>query len=49
LKEIYAEADETRLMKWRAKMPDALKMERDEIDENDWVQSEVAIEALIIS
>jgi uncharacterized protein (TIGR00255 family) len=44
LKEIYAEADETELMKMAVKMPDALKVERDEIDENDWVQIQAAIE-----
>jgi predicted RNA-binding protein YlqC (UPF0109 family) len=31
-------------MKMAVKMPDALKVERDEIDENDWVQIQVAIE-----
>jgi uncharacterized protein (TIGR00255 family) len=44
LKEIYAEADETELMKMAVRMPDAMKVERDEIDENDWLQIQVAIE-----
>jgi uncharacterized protein (TIGR00255 family) len=44
LKEIYSEADETELMKMAVRMPDALKVERDEIDENDWVQIQAAIE-----
>lgn len=32
------EADETELMKMAVRMPDALKTERDEIDENDWAE-----------
>jgi uncharacterized protein (TIGR00255 family) len=44
LKEIYAEADEIELMKMAVRMPDAMKVERDEIDENDWVQIQAAIE-----
>ncbi|HEX8268696.1 MAG TPA: YicC/YloC family endoribonuclease [Flavobacterium sp.] len=36
LREVYAQADETELMKMAIRMPDALKTERDEIDENDW-------------
>ena len=36
LREVYAGADETELMKMAVRMPDALKTERDEIDENDW-------------
>jgi hypothetical protein len=37
LKDIYADADQTELMKM-VRMPDAMKIERDEIDENDWAQ-----------
>jgi uncharacterized protein (TIGR00255 family) len=44
LREIYAEADETELMKMAVRMPDAMKVERDEIDENDWLQIQAAIE-----
>jgi uncharacterized protein (TIGR00255 family) len=44
LREIYAEADETELMKMAVRMPDAMKVERDEIDENDWVQIQAGIE-----
>lgn len=44
LREVYAEADETELMKMAVRMPDALKTERDEIDENDWAQIQVVIE-----
>ncbi|HMI05903.1 MAG TPA: YicC/YloC family endoribonuclease [Flavobacterium sp.] len=38
MREIYADADETELMKMAVRMPDALKTERDEIDENDWAE-----------
>jgi uncharacterized protein (TIGR00255 family) len=44
LKAVYADADETELMKMAVRMPDALKIERDEIDENDWAQIKVVIE-----
>ena len=43
LREIQAEADETELMKMAIRMPDALKTERDEIDENDWVEIQTVI------
>ena len=36
LREVYAEADETELMKMAIRMPDAMKTEREEIDEDDW-------------
>jgi uncharacterized protein (TIGR00255 family) len=44
LKAIYDEAEETELMKMAIRMPDALKTEREEIDENDWAQIESVIE-----
>jgi uncharacterized protein (TIGR00255 family) len=44
LKEVYADADETELMKMAVRMPDTMKIERDEIDENDWAQIQTAIE-----
>ena len=44
LREVYAEADETELMKMAVRMPDALKTERDEIDESDWAQIQEVIE-----
>jgi uncharacterized protein (TIGR00255 family) len=47
LKEIYADADETELMKMAVRMPDALKVERDEIDENDWIQIQAVIEEAV--
>ncbi|WP_035663532.1 YicC/YloC family endoribonuclease [Flavobacterium sp. ACAM 123] len=44
LKEICNEGYETELMKMAIRMPDALKIERDEIDENDWIQIQTVIE-----
>ncbi|MFC6875534.1 YicC/YloC family endoribonuclease [Flavobacterium myungsuense] len=44
LREVYNEADETELMKMAVRMPDALKTEREEIDENDWKQIQSVIE-----
>ena len=44
LKEICNEGYETELMKMAIRMPDALKIEREEIDENDWVQIQTVIE-----
>ncbi|MFY0481610.1 YicC/YloC family endoribonuclease [Flavobacterium sp. PLA-1-15] len=44
LREVYAEADETELMKMAVRMPDVLKTEREEIDENDWSEIQVVIE-----
>ena len=43
LREVYGDADETELMKMAVRMPDALKVERDEIDENDWIQIQKVI------
>ncbi|MNK21320.1 hypothetical protein D3C87_395740 [compost metagenome] len=36
MKDVIADADETELMKMAVRMPDALKTEREEIDENEW-------------
>lgn len=44
LREVYADADETELMKMAVRMPDALKTERDEIDESDWAQIQTVID-----
>ncbi|HSD06138.1 YicC/YloC family endoribonuclease [Flavobacterium sp.] len=44
LKEVYADADETELMKMAVRMPDTMKIEREEIDEDDWAQIQTAIE-----
>ncbi len=38
LREVYANADETELMKMAVRMPDAMKVEREEIDEKDWAE-----------
>lgn len=47
MREVIANADETELMKMAVRMPDALKTERDEIDENDWAEiKKVISEAL---
>ena len=43
LREVYAAADETELMKMAVRMPDALKTERDEIDETEWAQIQSVI------
>ncbi|WP_269233766.1 YicC/YloC family endoribonuclease [Flavobacterium flavigenum] len=44
LREVYPDADETELMKMAVRMPDVLKTEREEIDENDWEQIQVIID-----
>jgi len=44
LREVYADADETELMKMAVRMPDTMKIEREEIDEDDWAQIQTAIE-----
>ena len=44
LKEVQPDADETELMKMAIRMPDAMKTERDEIDEDDWSQIQGAID-----
>ncbi len=43
MKAIIPTADETELMKMAVRMPDALKTERDEIDENEWKQIQTVI------
>lgn len=37
MKAVIPNADETELMKMAVRMPDALKTEREEIDENEWI------------
>lgn len=44
LRTVYAEADEVELMKMAIRMPDTMKIEREEIDENDWAQITTAID-----
>ena len=47
LREVNPDADETELMKMAIRMPDTLKTEREEIDENDWSEiQKVILEAL---
>ena len=43
LLEVYPAADETELLKMAIRMPDAMKTERDEIDEADWAQIQTVI------
>ncbi len=43
LREVYPNADETELMKMAIRMPDTLKTEREEIDENDWSEIQKVI------
>ena len=49
LREVYADADETELMKMAVRMPDALKTEREEIDENDWAQIQTVIDESLVN
>jgi uncharacterized protein (TIGR00255 family) len=44
LREVYNAADETELMKMAVRMPDAMKTDREEVDENDWIQIQTVIE-----
>ena len=44
MKAVLPQADETELMKLAVRMPDALKTERDEIDENDWIEIQHVIQ-----
>lgn len=43
MKAVIPNADETELMKMAVRMPDALKTERDEIDENEWTEIQKVI------
>jgi uncharacterized protein (TIGR00255 family) len=49
MKEVIPNADETELMKMAVRMPDALKTEREEIDENEWKQIQSVIDAALDS
>ena len=44
MKAVIPNADETELMKMAVRMPDALKTERDEIDENEWKKIQYVID-----
>ena len=47
LREVYGDAAETELMKMAVRMPDTMKMEREEIDENDWLEIQNVIKEAI--
>ena len=49
MKAVIADADETELMKMALRMPDALKTERDEIDENDWSEIQKVIKEALVN
>jgi uncharacterized protein (TIGR00255 family) len=44
MKAVIPTADETELLKMAVRMPDALKTERDEIDENEWKKIQTVID-----
>ncbi|MEC4004280.1 YicC/YloC family endoribonuclease [Flavobacterium sp. SUN052] len=44
MKAVIPKADETELMKMAVRMPDALKTDRDEIDENEWKEIQKVID-----
>lgn len=44
MKAVIPNADETELMKMAIRMPDALKTERDELDENEWKQIQTVVD-----
>jgi uncharacterized protein (TIGR00255 family) len=44
MKAVLPQADETELMKMAVRMPDSLKTEREEIDENDWLEIQKVIQ-----
>jgi uncharacterized protein (TIGR00255 family) len=47
LREVYAEANEIELMKMAIRMPDTMKLEREEIDEKDWIQIQNVIDQAV--
>ena len=47
LREVYADADETELMKMAVRMPDTMKVEREEIDESEWATIQNVIEEAV--
>ena len=44
LREVYSDVDETELMKMAVRMPDTMKVEREEIDESEWATIQTVIE-----
>jgi uncharacterized protein (TIGR00255 family) len=49
MRDILPDADNTELMKMAVRMPDALKTERDEIDENEWKQIQTVIDEAVVN
>ena len=47
LREVYGDAEDTELMKMAVRMPDTMKIEREEIDENDWLEIQKVIKEAI--
>ncbi len=47
MKAVIPNADDTELMKMAVRMPDALKTEREEIDENEWKQIQSVIDTAL--
>ena len=47
IKAILPNADDTELMKMAIRMPDTMKTEREEIDENEWKQIQIVIDEAI--
>lgn len=47
LREVNPDADEIELMKMAIRMPDTLKTEKEEIDENDWAEIQKVIETAL--
>jgi len=49
MKDVIPDADATELMKMAVRMPDALKTERDEIDETEWAQIETLVDEALVN
>lgn len=49
MQEIIPDADATELMKMAVRMPDALKVERVELDENEWTEIEKVIKEALVN
>lgn len=49
MKNIIPHADETELMKMAVRMPDALKVERSELDENEWLEIQKLIKEALVN
>ena len=44
LKEVFYDGNDTELLKMAIRMPDAMKVEREEIDQNDWIEIQKVIQ-----